>query len=79
MPSIFMRMSSRATILPCRDRTVLEKIGGTERGGLPRSVRQMSVLTFYINRAGKNLSTQRKGKLEAAKSELRRMFGRKDG
>jgi len=39
----------------------------------------MSVLTFYINRAGKNLSTQRKGKLEAAKSELRRMFGRKDG
>jgi hypothetical protein len=39
----------------------------------------MSVLTFYINRAGKNLSTQRKDKLEAAKSELRRMFGRKDG
>ena len=36
----------------------------------------MSALTFYINRADKNLSTQRKDKLEAAKSELRRMFGR---
>jgi Protein of unknown function (DUF3175) len=34
----------------------------------------MSMLTFYINRAGKNLSSQRKGKLEAAKSELRRVF-----
>ena len=39
----------------------------------------MSMLTFYVNRAGKKLSSQRKGNLEAAKSELRRMFGRKDG
>ena len=38
----------------------------------------MSMLTFYMNRAGKNLSAKRKGKLEAAKNELRRMFGRKD-
>ena len=38
----------------------------------------MSMLTFYMNRAGKNLSAKRKSKLEAAKSELRRMFGRKD-
>lgn len=38
----------------------------------------MSMLTFYINRAGKNLSPDRKRKLEAAKSELRRAFGRKD-
>ena len=38
----------------------------------------MSMLTFYINRAGKNLNAKRKSKLEAAKSELRRMFGRKD-
>jgi hypothetical protein len=37
----------------------------------------MSMLTFYINRAGKNLSADRKRKLEAAKSELRRVFGRK--
>jgi hypothetical protein len=38
----------------------------------------MSMLTFYINRAGKNLSAIRKKKLEAAKNELRRNFGRKE-
>jgi len=29
------------------------------------------MLTFYINRAGKNLSQQRRSRLEAAKDELR--------
>jgi hypothetical protein len=36
----------------------------------------MSMLNFYINRAGKNLPKSRKQVLEAAKSELRRLFGR---
>jgi hypothetical protein len=36
----------------------------------------MSMLTFYINRAGTNLSASRKRVLEAAKAELRRLFGR---
>ena len=36
----------------------------------------MSMLTFYINRAGKNLSTARRSKLEAAKDELRRLYHR---
>jgi hypothetical protein len=36
----------------------------------------MSMLTFYINRAGKNLSARRKKLLEDAKDELRRAFGR---
>jgi hypothetical protein len=36
----------------------------------------MSMLNFYINRAGKNLSASRKRVLEAAKTELRRQFGR---
>jgi uncharacterized protein DUF3175 len=36
----------------------------------------MSMLTFYINRAGKNLSTARRLKLEAAKDELRRLYRR---
>src|SRR5438270_6924912 len=36
----------------------------------------MSMLTFYINRAGKNLSASQKGVLEAAKIEVRRLFGR---
>jgi cob(I)alamin adenosyltransferase len=34
----------------------------------------MSMLTFYINRAGKNMSAGRKRTLEAAKDELRRLF-----
>jgi len=36
----------------------------------------MSMLTFFINRAGKNLPAKRKKTLEAAKDELRREFGR---
>ena len=36
----------------------------------------MSMLTFYINRAGKNLSASQKRVLEAAKTELRHQFGR---
>ena len=37
----------------------------------------MSMLTFYINRAGKGLSKTRKGTLEKAKDELRELYGRK--
>ena len=36
----------------------------------------MSMLTFYINRAGKNLPAARKGVLQRAKDALRRQFGR---
>jgi translation initiation factor 2 alpha subunit (eIF-2alpha) len=36
----------------------------------------MSMLTFYINRAGRNLSAPRKRVLERAKVELRRLYGR---
>lgn len=36
----------------------------------------MSMLTFYINRAGSNLSEHRKAVLEKAKDELRDVFGR---
>jgi len=36
----------------------------------------MSMLTFYINRAGKNLSATRRRKLETAKDRLREAFGR---
>jgi hypothetical protein len=36
----------------------------------------MSMLTFYINRAGANLPDDRKAILEAAKAELRKAFGR---
>jgi hypothetical protein len=57
-------------------------------GSLKRSAKQsgrrksapfrsaMSMLNFYINRAGKGLSTSRRRVLEAAKIQLRRLFRR---
>jgi hypothetical protein len=36
----------------------------------------MSMLNFYINRAGRHLPAERRAGLEAAKDELRRLFGR---
>ena len=36
----------------------------------------MSMLNFYINRAGKNLPLQQKKILEQAKSQLRKLFKR---
>jgi len=39
----------------------------------------MSMLNFYINRAGRNLSAARRRKLEAAKDALRRLYHREPG
>ena len=36
----------------------------------------MSMLSFYINRGGRNLAPARRRTLEAAKIELRRLYGR---
>ena len=36
----------------------------------------MSMLTFYINRAGKTLAKTQRARLEAAKDELRDLYGR---
>jgi Protein of unknown function (DUF3175) len=36
----------------------------------------MSMLTFYINRAGKGLKTDERKVLEQAKEELRKLYGR---
>jgi len=38
----------------------------------------MSMLTFYINRAGKNLSGKQRKVLGEAKVELRKLYGRKE-
>lgn len=38
----------------------------------------MSMLNFYINRAGKHLSAKEKQPLEKAKPELRKLFGREE-
>jgi len=37
----------------------------------------MSMLNFYINRAGKNLPSKHKKVLNQTKEELRKLFGRK--
>ena len=39
----------------------------------------LSMLTFYINRGGRNLSATRKAKLERAKVELKKLFGKPTG
>ena len=36
----------------------------------------MSMLTFYINRAGQHLSEEQRDRLEEAKDELRALYGR---
>lgn len=36
----------------------------------------MSMLVFYINRAGRNLDPEQKAVLEQAKDELRRLYGK---
>jgi hypothetical protein len=37
----------------------------------------MSMLVFYLNRAGRKLPARRRRALEAAKDELRALYGRK--
>ena len=39
----------------------------------------MSMLDFYINRAGRNLSAAERAALEKAKTALRQRFGKTDG
>jgi len=51
----------------------------SKRRKAPAYQSAMSMLNFYINRAGKGLSSSQKRVLERAKSELRRAFGREAG
>jgi hypothetical protein len=37
----------------------------------------MSMLSFYVNRGGKNLSAAEKARLGRAKQELRKLYGRR--
>jgi hypothetical protein len=39
----------------------------------------MSMLTFYVNRAGKGLGARQRAVLERAKDELRKSFGKTNG
>lgn len=61
-----------------------QKIAGSLKKSAEKSKRKkgtpyqsaMSMLTFYINRDGKNLDKKQKNILEDAKEELRELFGR---
>jgi hypothetical protein len=64
--------------------TSAKKIAASLKHSAERSVRRksgayrsaLSMLTFYINRAGKNLPKTERSRLERAKTELKREFGR---
>jgi hypothetical protein len=61
-----------------------KRIAASLKGSAQRSKRRkadpfrsaLSMLTFYINRAGKNLPASRRRTLKRAKGELRKQFGR---
>jgi hypothetical protein len=38
----------------------------------------MSMLTFYVNRAGRTMTAERRRTLERAKDELRRLYGKQE-
>lgn len=48
----------------------------SERRKAPAFQSAMSMLTFYINRAGAQLPAAQRARLEAAKDELRELYGR---
>jgi hypothetical protein len=50
-------------------------LASSRRKGTPLQS-AMSMLNFYINRAGRNLPAARLRTLEAAKPELRKLFGK---
>src|SRR5690242_16899590 len=64
--------------------TSAKKIASSLKRSAERSARRkssayrsaMSMLTFYINRAGRNLPKTKRDRLERAKVELKREFGR---
>jgi len=70
-PSVFTKASPRAVALSLKRSAERSR----RRKAAPyRSA--MSMLTFYINRAGRNLPKARLDVLERAKAELRKAFGR---
>jgi hypothetical protein len=68
---VFTRKTARAIALSLKRAAE----ASTRRKGPPFQS-AMSMLTFYINRAGHNLSDERRAVLEQAKDELRKAFGR---
>ena len=57
-------------------RSLMRSAESSRRRKAPPFRSAMSMLVFYINRAGGNLSRTRRAKLERAKDELRALYGR---
>jgi hypothetical protein len=68
---VFKLRSARAVATSLR-RSALR----SRRRKAPAYQPAMSMLTFYINRAGKGLRRSQRRVFQAAKGELRKMFGR---
>ena len=70
-PGVFAQRSPRAIAASLRRSA---ERSGRRKTDAFRSA--MSMLTFYVNRAGRNLAPARRRTLERAKAELRRLYGR---
>ncbi|HTY66290.1 MAG TPA: DUF3175 domain-containing protein [Alphaproteobacteria bacterium] len=82
------RVTQRSDALDLEDKVFVQKDPKQIARSLKRSAEHskrrkgsplqsaMSMLNFYINRAGRNLPAAQKKKLTAAKDELRKLFGR---
>jgi hypothetical protein len=70
-PAVFKQRSARGIALSLK-----RSVERSRRRKAPPYQSAMSMLNFYINRAGTNLSKQRKELLSRAKGELRKAFHR---
>lgn len=62
---------------PCKIALSLKRsVDNSQRRKAAPFASAMAMLNFYINRAGKHLSAQRRDVLEQAKDELRELYGR---
>ncbi len=57
-------------------RSLMQSAEASTRRRAPPFRSAMSMLVFYVNRAGKNLDADQRRVLEQAKDELRRLYGR---
>lgn len=57
-------------------RSLMRSAERSSRRKAPPYRSAMSMLTFYINRAGRQLTKTRRARLERAKNELRAMYGK---
>ena len=70
-PGVFGLPSARRVALSLK-----RSADRSERRKSPPFQSAMSMLNFYINRAGRNLPASQKTKLNLAKTELRKLYGK---